>query len=312
MSLPASNEVIASAAGAAVRAVPRAAALGIAIAWLAACGSSPQRPAGAPAAVRIPAAAAASAPAPAPAPAPPASPASTPAAVTAANSPAGPATGPVAAPRPEVPPAARADFDRAVNLMRAGNTSGAELGFKQVAQQYPQFAAPLVNLAILKRKQGQLPEAEELLKTAVAHESGSAVAWTELGATQSLRAQFKDAADSYQAAITADPRYAPAWRNLGVVADLYLGDPRRALTAFEQYKALSGEGEPVSGWIAELHQRLGIAPAKRPATETPAAAPAAAPDAAPGAAATPAAVAPTAPATSPPAPGATVPAKGGN
>jgi tetratricopeptide (TPR) repeat protein len=172
-----------------------------------------------------------------------------------------------------VPPAARADFDRAVNLMRAGNTSGAELGFKQVAQQYPQFAAPLVNLAILKRKQGQLPEAEQLLKTAVAHESGSAVAWTELGATQSLRAEFKDAANSYQAAITAEPRYAPAWRNLGVVADLYLDDPRRALSAFEQYKALSGEDKPVSGWIAELHQRLGIAPAKRPATETPAAVP---------------------------------------
>ena len=198
--------------------------------------------------------------------------------------------------------------------MRAGNTSGAELGFKQVAQQYPQFAAPLVNLAILKRKQAQLPEAEQLLKTAVAHESGSAVAWTELGATQSLRAEFKDAANSYQAAIAADPRYAPAWRNLGVVADLYLDDPRRALTAFEQYKELSGEDKPVSGWIAELHQRLGIAPVKRPATDTPAAAPDVAPGAAPapGAAAAPAAVTPAAPASPPPAAGATAPAKGGN
>jgi Flp pilus assembly protein TadD len=197
-----------------------------------------------------------------------------------------------------VPPAARADFDRAVNLMRAGNTAGAELGFKQVALQYPQFAAPLVNLAILKRKQGQLADAEQLLKTAVTHESGSAVAWTELGATQSLRGEFKDAANSYQAAITADPRYAPAWRNLGVLSDLYLGDPHRALTALEQYKQLSGEDKPVSGWIAELHQRLGIAPAHRPA-ETPAAAPAAPP---------------TAPAAAPSSPGAaaTPPAKGGN
>jgi tetratricopeptide (TPR) repeat protein len=281
MSLPASNEAVVIAPGAAVgavawpraRAVPRAAALGIAIAWLAACGSAPQRPAAKPAAVRVPA----------PAPVPAAAPALPPPASAAG------ASAPVAAPHPEVPDAARADFDRAVNLMRAGNTSGAELGFKQMAQEYPQFAAPLVNLAILKRKQGQLPEAEQLLKTAVAHESGNAVAWTELGATQSLRAQFKDAANSYQAAITADPRYAPAWRNLGVVADLYLDDPRRALSAFEQYKELSGEDKPVSGWIAELHQRLGIAPAKRPATQ--------APDAAP----TPAA-----------APGTTVPARGGN
>jgi hypothetical protein len=61
-----------------------------------------------------------------------------------------------------------------------------------------------------------------------------------------------------------EPRYAPAWRNLGVVSDLYLGDPNRALKAFEQYKELTGEDKPVSGWIAELRQRLGL-PAKRPA-----------------------------------------------
>ena len=170
---------------------------------------------------------------------------------------------------PEVPPAARNDFDRAVNSVRAGNKLEAELGFKQVALQYPQFAAPLVNLAILERKDGRLDVAEEILKSAVAREAGSAVAWTELGATQRLRGEFKDAVSSYEQAIAADPRYAPAWRNLGVLADLYLGDPRRALTAFEQYRQLTGEDKPVSGWIAELRQRLGLGPAKRPGAEAP-------------------------------------------
>jgi tetratricopeptide (TPR) repeat protein len=167
--------------------------------------------------------------------------------------------------RPEVPPAARADFDRAVQYMRAGNATEAELGFKQVALQYPQFSAPLVNLAILQRKEGHLDQAETTLKDAVARERGSAVAWTELGATQRMRGEFRDAASSYEQAIAADPRYAPAWRNLGVVSDLYLGDPNRALKAFERYKELTGEDKPVSGWIAELRQRLGLAPAKRPA-----------------------------------------------
>ena len=140
-----------------------------------------------------------------------------------------------------------------------------------MALQYPQFAAPLVNLAILQRKQGQLEQAEETLKSAVARESGNAVAWTELGVTQRMRGEFKDAAASYEQAIAADPRYAPAWRNLGVVADLYLGDPNRALTAFEQYKQITGEDKPVSGWIAELRQRLGMPPAKRPEPRAPAA-----------------------------------------
>jgi len=50
-----------------------------------------------------------------------------------------------------------------------------------------------------------------------------------------------------------------------VLSDLYLGDPGRALTAFEQYRQLTGEDKPVSGWIAELRQRLGMPPVKRPA-----------------------------------------------
>src|SRR5207253_9255472 len=143
------------------------------------------------------------------------------------------AAAPAAAVRPQVLPAARADFDRAVNYLRAGNALEAELGFKQLAVQYPQFAAPLVNLAILQRKAGHLDQAEETLQSAVAHEPGSAVAWSELGATQRLLGEFKDAASSYERAIAADAHYAPAWRNLGVLSDLYLADPRRALTAFE-------------------------------------------------------------------------------
>ena len=169
---------------------------------------------------------------------------------------------------PDVPPAARTDFTRAVNYMRAGNSTEAELGFKQIALQYPQFAAPLVNLAILQRNGGHLDQAESTLKGAVARENGSAVAWTELGATQRMRGEFKDAATSYEQAIAADPRYAPAWRNLGVLSDLYLGDPNRALTAFEQYKQITGEDKPVSGWIAELRQRLGMPPVKRPGAES--------------------------------------------
>jgi Flp pilus assembly protein TadD len=177
----------------------------------------------------------------------------------------------LAGPRPDVPPAARTDFDRAVKYMRGGNATEAELGFKQIALQYPQFAAPLVDLALLQRKQGQLDQAEASLKSAVGHESGNALAWTELGVTQRMRGEFKDAAASYEQAIAVQPNYAPAYRNLGVLADLYLGDPNRALHAFEKYKTLTGEEKPVSGWIAELRQRLGIkAPeASAPAPDTP-------------------------------------------
>ena len=188
------------------------------------------------------------------------------------------ATAPGAAPNVPVTPRGKADFERAVGFMRAGNNTEAELEFKQVALQFPQLSAPYVNLGILYRKSGRLEQSEDALKTAVERNDGSAVAWTELGATQRLRGEFPNAAASYEKAIADDPNFAPAYRNLGVVSDLYLGDPERALTAFERYKELTGEEKPVSGWIAELRARTGKPPLKRPA-----AAPAAgSSDAAPG------------------------------
>lgn len=197
---------------------------------------------------------------------------------------------------PVVPITARgkADFDRAVGFMKAGNVTEAELEFKQVALQFPQLSSPYVNLGILYRKAGHLEQSEDALKTAVERNDGSAVAWTELGATQRLRGEFPNAAASYEKAIVADPNFAPAYRNLGVVSDLYLGDPERALTAFERYKELTGEEKPVSGWIAELRARTGKPPLKRPQPAPAAgssgaasqdgapAAPGATPEAAPG------------------------------
>ena len=169
---------------------------------------------------------------------------------------------------------ATADFNRAVNVMRGGNATEAELEFKQMTLTYPQLSAPFVNLGILYRKAGHLDQSEDALKKAVERNNSSAVAWNELGATQRLRGEFPDAAASYEKAIAADSNFAPAYRNLGVVADLYLGDPERALTALERYKELTNEDRPVTSWIAELRQRTGKPPLKpRPAASGAAGAP---------------------------------------
>jgi tetratricopeptide (TPR) repeat protein len=157
--------------------------------------------------------------------------------------------------------------------MRSGNATEAELEFKQMTLNYPQLSAPFVNLGILYRKSGHFDLSEEALKKAVERNDASAVAWNELGATQRLRGEFPDAAASYEKAIAADSNFAPAYRNLGVVSDLYLGDPERALTALERYKELTNEDRPVTSWIAELRQRTGKPPVKpaAPASSGPAA-----------------------------------------
>jgi tetratricopeptide (TPR) repeat protein len=168
------------------------------------------------------------------------------------------ATAPAAAQPAAPPPPAHAvaDFERALGLMRAGNATEAELEFKQIALTYPQFAGPEANLGIMYRNSGRLEDSQKALQAAVERNPASAPAWNELGITLRLQGKFKDALEAYDKALAIDPNLAAAHRNAGVLLDLYLDDSVRALSEFERYKELSGEDKPVSGWIAELKQRV--------------------------------------------------------
>jgi tetratricopeptide (TPR) repeat protein len=182
------------------------------------------------------------------------------------------------------PPGAVADFTRAVAMALAGKATDAELDFKQMELQYPQLAEASINLGIVLQGEGKLAEAAEALQRGTERAPGNAVAWTELGLVRRALGKFADAKTAYTQAIAADASYAPAHRNLAVLLDLYMADPVPALAELEQYRQLSGEDKPASGWIAELRHRTGIkapVPAAAPeATPSPEATPPPAPDAA--------------------------------
>lgn len=172
---------------------------------------------------------------------------------------------------PALPARAVADFDRAVGLMRGGSDAEAELEFGQITAANPSYAGSYVNLGILQRKAGKLDLSEASLRAAVERAPSSAAAATELGLTLRAKGAFAEAKSSYERAIATDPNYAPAYRGLAIVLDIFLQDPAQALTALERYKELTGEDKPVTGWIAELKQRAGKtgAPAAAPADEQP-------------------------------------------
>jgi len=80
--------------------------------------------------------------------------------------------------------------------------------------------------------------------------------------------QFADAKAAYERALTLDPNYADAERNLAILHDLYLDDPAAALPHFERYQLLTqGADTQVAAWVAELKAR--IAAVTRTAEATP-------------------------------------------
>jgi tetratricopeptide (TPR) repeat protein len=229
------------------------------IALLTGCHSAPTQPARASVATPVPAAS-------------PASNANSPAAaiapsnaVNAAASSGAPAGVPAPAPdTTPIPPRAAQQYSQALQLMKAGKTTDAELEFKQLIVAYPQFAGPQLNLGLLYLHDSKLTEAEAAFKAALQSTPGNPVACDELGIVERKLGKFSEAEAAYLRAISAEPNYAPAHLNLGVLYDLYLGEPQKALEQFERYLEIAGENKQVAGWVIELRKRVGApAPVKK-------------------------------------------------
>ncbi len=182
---------------------------------------------------------------------------------------ASPAPAPAAAPVLEpVPERAVQQYTQALQLMKAGRTTDAELEFKQLAAAYPQLSGPQLNLGLLYLHDARLLEAETAFKAALEHSPASAVAGNELGIVERRLGKFAEAEAAYQGTIAAEPNFAPAHLNLGVLYDLYLAQPQKALEQFERYIDIAGENKQVAGWVVELRKRVGApppAPKKEPA-----------------------------------------------
>ena len=204
------------------------------------------------------------------APAPAASAASAPEAAASAIVASGPkpaSTGPIA-------PATQRAYDDALALMRAGHAADAERGFRALTQSDPDLAGPHANLGLLARQAGRLPEAVTELEKATTLAPGLALAWNQLGLAYRQSGEFTKARDAYDHAISIDPNYASAVLNLGVLDDLYLAEPAKALELYTRYLALTPAGDPVvTKWVADVKNRKPAGAAAAPAASAAASAP---------------------------------------
>jgi len=141
--------------------------------------------------------------------------------------------------------------------MKAGRTGDAELEFKQLALAYPDYAGPEVNLGLLYARASRYGDAEAAFNSALKRNPDSAIANDELGIVERKLGKFAEAEAAYQRTIALEPNYAPAYFNLGVLYDLYLDEPKKALEQFEHYLTLAGDNKQVAGWVIELRKRVG-------------------------------------------------------
>lgn len=174
-----------------------------------------------------------------------------------------PATAAVAAPAPAAPPAppavdpaAQRAFDDARRQLVAGRADLAQRGFEALTRSHPDLPGPHANLGLIARQAGRLDDAAKALETATRLGPRQPSYWNQLGITYRQQGRFEQARQAYERALQARDDYAPAVLNLGILHDLYLGNPTQALGLYERYLSLVPGGDAeVNKWVIDLKNR---------------------------------------------------------
>jgi tetratricopeptide (TPR) repeat protein len=107
-------------------------------------------------------------------------------------------------------------------------------------------------LGILNLQRGKLSAAEESFRNIIGKYPGYYEGYLNLGLTLRRQGRFKEASVVYVEGIaaTGDP---DLYLNLGVLYELYLGKPERALDNYRKFIELEGaESLRINGWIGYL------------------------------------------------------------
>ena len=161
----------------------------------------------------------------------------------------------------ELPAAVQSDYTSALHAMKDGNWASAQTLLQSLANAHPELPGPLVNLGITLAHQGNADDARKLLERATSQWPEFAPGQLQLGLLLRDRGEFAAADAAFAKAQAADPAYALAYYDRGVLNELYLQRPDVALQNYEKFQQLQPiADEQVGRWIETLRRRTGAAP----------------------------------------------------
>ena len=151
----------------------------------------------------------------------------------------------------------RVDYDRALDLLARGNSAEGISLLETVAAAAPDLSAPRISLAIAHHRLGDFEQAEQHLLQALLINPNHPIALNEMGIVYRKTARFAEARQQYEAALAVYPGYHYARRNLAVLCDLYLADLDCAINNYEAYMATVRSDDEAAMWLKDVRYRAG-------------------------------------------------------
>jgi len=130
--------------------------------------------------------------------------------------------------------------------------------FRHMTKESPQYPAAHFNYAFELRRRGDIDEAIAEYRTAIALDSGMALAYSNLGALLQSKGDLAEAESLYLKTIELQPNYALAWNNLAIVR-YRRGDGPGSVRAFRRAMGLKPDDAGVIYNLGRVYQRAGMA-----------------------------------------------------
>jgi Flp pilus assembly protein TadD len=166
--------------------------------------------------------------------------------------------------RPAINPAVRQAINRALQTKRDNYLTAARVSFTTLAIENPSLSSIQVHLGDIALLVKDSNLAIQHYQQALSVNTHNYYAANRLGTLQRHAGEFEQAKLSYLQAIESWPGFAPAYRNLAILLDLYLGDKQKALGYYQRYLLLAEpeldavEKRMVNAWIFDLQSQLKI------------------------------------------------------